>query len=291
MPISLIVTVESVKFIQAIIIEKDRSLYTEKIDAHCKVQSSNLNEELGQIEFIFSDKTGTLTRNEMVFKKLIVGRQVYGDSELDATQDTQEDGFEAVDQVDFRDNAFLRQRKKEENLEVLRLLAFCHSVIAIDGQYNATSPDELALTNFAKFAGVAFLSKDQNNLHFRQFGEARKIQLLATLDFDSTRKRMSVIIKDESGRIWLLAKGADNVIFERMAPVQEQVTESLLRAKLNQFAVQGLRVLLLAKKELSQQEFDLFKVQFDEAMNDVSNRGPKIRRVQERDGHRGPALG
>ena len=41
------------------------------------VNSSNLNEELGQIDYIFSDKTGTLTQNKMIFKKIIIGDKVY----------------------------------------------------------------------------------------------------------------------------------------------------------------------------------------------------------------------
>ena len=78
-PISLMVSLETVKFIQAILIHKDKELVSHKeVDIPCEVQSSNLNEELGQIEYIFSDKTGTLTCNEMVFRKLIIGDQPFG---------------------------------------------------------------------------------------------------------------------------------------------------------------------------------------------------------------------
>lgn len=77
-PISLMVSLEGVKFIQAIIISKDKKLLTLKDNMYCDVQSSNLNEELGQIEYIFSDKTGTLTCNEMVFRKLAIGSEPFG---------------------------------------------------------------------------------------------------------------------------------------------------------------------------------------------------------------------
>ena len=79
-PISLIVTLEMVKFSQAIIITWDESLFDETKDMPAKVQSSNLNEELGQIEYIFSDKTGTLTQNIMEFKKMSIGGYSYGKS-------------------------------------------------------------------------------------------------------------------------------------------------------------------------------------------------------------------
>ena len=78
-PISLMVSLETVKFIQAKIIANDQELETENGKIPCRVQSSNLNEELGQIKYIFSDKTGTLTCNEMNFKKFIVGNLVFGE--------------------------------------------------------------------------------------------------------------------------------------------------------------------------------------------------------------------
>ncbi len=60
-PISLMVTLEVVKFIQAFFIQWDADIYDMDKDMPTKVQSSNLNEELGQVEYVFSDKTGTLT--------------------------------------------------------------------------------------------------------------------------------------------------------------------------------------------------------------------------------------
>jgi P-type E1-E2 ATPase len=78
-PISLMVSLESVKFMQAKIIASDKDMETQDTNIKCEVQSSNLNEELGQIDFIFSDKTGTLTCNVMNFKKLVVGNTAYGD--------------------------------------------------------------------------------------------------------------------------------------------------------------------------------------------------------------------
>lgn len=67
-PISLFVTVEIVKFYQAFLISSDLDMYYKETDTPAICRTSSLVEELGQIEYIFSDKTGTLTRNIMEFK-------------------------------------------------------------------------------------------------------------------------------------------------------------------------------------------------------------------------------
>lgn len=81
--ISLLVTLEMVKFFQANFIESDWMIYDEEKDMKCRAQSSNLNEELGMVRYIFSDKTGTLTQNIMEFKKFSVGFESYGVSNPD----------------------------------------------------------------------------------------------------------------------------------------------------------------------------------------------------------------
>jgi phospholipid-transporting ATPase len=70
-PISLIVTLEMVKYIQGTRIATDTYLTTQP--AEVRVQTSSLNEELGQIQHVFTDKTGTLTRNYMSFKHMVIG--------------------------------------------------------------------------------------------------------------------------------------------------------------------------------------------------------------------------
>ncbi len=82
-PISLIVTLEIVKFIQAIFIQWDIMIFDRARHLPTKVQSSNLNEELGTVRYIFSDKTGTLTCNIMEFKRMSIGPTKYGKMDND----------------------------------------------------------------------------------------------------------------------------------------------------------------------------------------------------------------
>ena len=72
------VTLETVKFFQGIIISRDEKMKTQETNTYVSVQTSSLNEELGQVEYIFSDKTGTLTCNIMEFKNLSINGISYG---------------------------------------------------------------------------------------------------------------------------------------------------------------------------------------------------------------------
>jgi len=80
-PISLIVTIEIVKFIQARWMEFDDDMWSENKGKGGRVFCSSINEELGLVDYIFSDKTGTLTSNEMIFKNFVIGNEVYGTEE------------------------------------------------------------------------------------------------------------------------------------------------------------------------------------------------------------------
>lgn len=77
-PISLYVSIEVVKVLQAMLINKDLQLYDEVACKSVEARTSNLNEELGQVEIILSDKTGTLTCNQMEFRKCSIEGISYG---------------------------------------------------------------------------------------------------------------------------------------------------------------------------------------------------------------------
>jgi phospholipid-transporting ATPase len=77
-PISLFVSLEFVKVFQSYFITTDEEMYVKARDKFASVRTTTINEELGQVEYIFSDKTGTLTCNQMEFKYCIIGNALYG---------------------------------------------------------------------------------------------------------------------------------------------------------------------------------------------------------------------
>ena len=103
----------------------------------------------------------------------------------------------------------------------LEVLSFCHTIITEelegDVKYNASSPDELALLNFARYIGFKYTGIDDENFMCVEFkGKVIKKKLLYVLEFTSDRKRMSVITEDEDGYIEIMCKGADSIILERI---------------------------------------------------------------------------
>jgi len=198
------------------------------------VNSSNLNEELGMVHYIFSDKTGTLTQNIMEFKRFSVGTQSYGISEPRKIEYPP-----GVTNVNFDDDTFFahlddKSHPNHKNInKYLECLGLCHTIITEaketkEGKpyvlYNASSPDELALVNGARHFGFAFKERDENSnivIEKTRSGETVKYELLNVLEFDSARKRMTVIVRTPENKVMVICKGADSIIEKRLRPGQE----------------------------------------------------------------------
>ncbi|CAA0828825.1 Putative phospholipid-transporting ATPase 9 [Striga hermonthica] len=306
-PISLYVSIEIVKVLQSMFINRDVNMYHEETDRPAHARTSNLNEELGQVDTILSDKTGTLTCNSMEFIKCSIAGTAYGHgiteverslakkngSPLilkgkDAVENPPDDGLKkpAIKGYNFDDERIVDGNwVKEAHADVIqgffRLLAVCHTAIPdVDEttgkvSYEAESPDEAAFVIAARELGFEFFRRTQTSVSINELDPVsgnrveRSYKLLNVLEFNSSRKRMSVIVRDEEGRLLLLCKGADSVMFERLAKNGRQF-EQETREHVNEYADAGLRTLILAYRELSEDEYEVFDKKFSEAKNSVS---------------------
>ncbi|XP_033375635.1 phospholipid-transporting ATPase ID isoform X4 [Parus major] len=267
-PISLYVSVEVIRLGHSYFINWDKKMYCAKRRTPAEARTTTLNEELGQVEYIFSDKTGTLTQNIMVFSKCSVNGHSYGDVQ-DMLGHKAELG-ERPEPVDFSFNPLadprfqfwdpsLLEAVKLGDLHVhefFRLLSLCHTVMSeekSEGEllYKAQSPDEGALVTAARNFGFVFRSRTPKTITVHELGQAITYQLLAILDFNNIRKRMSVIVRSPEGRIRLYCKGADTILLERLHHINQDLT-STTTDHLNEYAGEGLRTLVLAYKDLEE---------------------------------------
>ncbi|XP_030386345.1 probable phospholipid-transporting ATPase IA isoform X1 [Scaptodrosophila lebanonensis] len=266
-PISLQVTLELVRFLQAIFINYDIEMYHEESDTPAMARTSNLNEELGMVKYIFSDKTGTLTRNVMVFKKCSIATQIY---------EPERTPSESL----LVQNIISRHENAEDIEEFLTLLAVCHTVIPEkkeDGTiiYHAASPDERALVDGARYFGYIFDTRTPEYVEINALGERKRYEVLNVLEFTSTRKRMSLIVRTPEGNIKLFCKGADSVIYERLAARDQAYRETTLQ-HLEEFASEGLRTLCLAVTEIPPEVYDEWQQTYHKASTSLQYRERKV---------------
>lgn len=148
--------------------------------------------------------------------------------------------------------------------------------------YKAESPDEAALVNAAKNAGFAFIKRKGKMMTVDVLGKEYEFELLDVLEFNSDRKRMSVIIRrpDPWNDIVLYCKGADNVIEERLSDKDGMVQKTSEHT--NEFSECGLRTLLTGYRSMDEKEYESWKEEMNDASTASENRSEKIAEVQEK---------
>jgi phospholipid-transporting ATPase len=267
-PISLYVTIELVNLGQAYLISQDKDLYDEALDMPCAVRSSNLAQELGLVSNIFSDKTGTLTRNEMKFVQFIVDDKLYNveaDSPLLKTLQA-EDGEKVI---------------QSKIYQFLLCLTTCHTVIREkNGTYRAESPDELALVEGAGAFQCGLLERGTTSMVCEMIGQRQNFEILAVNAFNADRKRMSIIIKDRfTNQYVLMCKGADNIMLPRCSMSLD--TRANVEKSLLDLACEGLRTLCVAKKVLETSYAEDWLRRFNDASASLHERSELLSRVAE----------
>lgn len=217
----------------------------------------------------------------MEFKKISVGGQKYGIPVKDI--DVVANGGMCQSSID------LIQKKMSEYLvksdtkgitsdsegkrlhEFYNLLAVCHTVVCDKDQktgkltYQASSPDELALTMGAKQVGYELTDRTSNQIFIKNLlnnSSNETYTVHAEFPFDSTRKRMSLIIESE-GAFYLMCKGADSIVLPRCKfdSSYDQTVKTNTTKDLYEFAVEGLRTLVMGKRTLTAQQYKTFSME------------------------------
>ncbi|GAU16252.1 hypothetical protein TSUD_298840 [Trifolium subterraneum] len=272
-PISLYVSIEVVKVLQSIFINQDQEMYFEESDRPAHARTSNLNEELGQVDTILSDKTGTLTCNSMEFVKCSIGGIPYGrgitevekalarrakDGESKAnaySSDILSQGSDVVDSqkpikgFNFKDERIMNgQWINEPHPDIIekffRVLAICHTAIPdvdkASGEisYEAESPDEAAFVIAARELGFEFFSRTQTSISLHELNHER-------------------------------GKKVDSVMFERLSQHGREF-EAETNDHIKRYSEAGLRTLVITYRELGEEEYNRWDKEFSKAKTSLA---------------------
>ncbi|CAG7720170.1 unnamed protein product [Allacma fusca] len=315
-PISLYVTVELQKFFGSKFFVYDIEMTYPVSENPPLCNTSDLNEELGQIEYLFTDKTGTLTENIMQFRHVSVGGINY-----DFIEDSL---FIRTSGSSKEDKVSIEIDKDQSVTDFLKILALCHSVqlmpirrpsfestnpivnaggpsvkvknakirasssmfefsrnsepaVGILGkwEYQASSPDEKALLESCYRLDVKYLGEREDMMTLDVFGKVENFRRHYVLEFDPDRKCMSVIVENQKGEVWLLCKGAESTIIPRCdTGPSEEVMKSVI-----EFAMIGMRTLVVAQRQLTTEELRKFSHKLKAARRLIQGREEAMREL------------
>ncbi|OUM64839.1 hypothetical protein PIROE2DRAFT_25148, partial [Piromyces sp. E2] len=275
-PISIFVTLEGVRVLQTKFMEWDHRLMGKRIVA---ANSFNLGDDLGQVEYIFSDKTGTLTQNCMKLSKWCINGKIFdGANDKECLTNIVRIKRESVDDFKMIDFVY----------EYCRAITTCNMVIpTLNHQnyniaYESQSPDEVALIQGLTHCGVRLLTHTKHDISIQLFDSYEEFSIEMLTEFSSERKRMSILVKDKDNNYTLYCKGADDVIMERLSTdptINSEKIISSTRSALKEFSQNGLRCLVVAMRKFSQDEIVDFLEQYKLAENSIGNRVQNVNKV------------
>ncbi|RWW14275.1 hypothetical protein GW17_00021962, partial [Ensete ventricosum] len=300
-PISLYISMELVRLGQAYFMIRDTNLYDESSNSKFQCRALNINEDLGQIKYVFSDKTGTLTENKMEFQCASIRGRDYGSGKVPL----QDNGgtHSVLGRVIWKPKmsvktdpelvALLQSRVETEQgnqaREFFLALACCNTIVPLIVEttdqkqklidYQGESPDEQALVFAAASYGFVLIERTSGHIVVDVLGVRQRYDVLGLHEFDSDRKRMSVIIGCADKTVKLYVKGADISMF---GVIHKTIDLDIIRAtetSLIAYSSLGLRTLVVGMRKLSRNDFEEWRSAYENASTLLIGRGRLLRAV------------
>lgn len=277
-PVSLRVNLDLAKSVYANQIQKDKSI------EGTIVRTSTIPEDLGRIEYLLSDKTGTLTQNDMEMKKLHLGTVSYAGDTFDIVSD-----YINLAMSGTKLGSIKKKDLTNRVYDLVLTLALCHNVTPtyeddkdeINGivSYQAASPDEIAIVKFTELVGLKLYKRDRHTISVIHLSTGRifNFEILYIFPFNSDTKRMGILVKDcQTEELWFMEKGADTV----MSSIVN--SSDWLDEETGNMAREGLRTLVIARKKLQPVLYQEFVDNYQQASITMHNREANLQKVISR---------
>jgi phospholipid-translocating ATPase len=187
------------------------------------------------------------------------------------------------------DDLTIRSEQQTRLIGFWRALAICHTVLADRSdlerpnyiEYKAESPDEAALVSAARDVGFVFVNRTNSEVEIEVMGKTERYTPLRVLEFNSSRKRMSTLVRTPDQRILLVCKGADSVIYQRLRSDHDSDLIASTTQALEDFSNAGLRTLCISSKYVTEEEFSTWSKVYDKACAAIEDREEEIERACE----------
>ena len=280
-PISLFVTVEMCKACQIILMSFDQEMMhwvPEKSEwVPCRPKTSDLNDQLALVKYIFTDKTGTLTENIMKYVEGVTASTTLLPSGDRKWMPHQSDNInlvgESCDITASRafDGGFQSNRFGEasDTARFLAAISLCHTVVPFENKktgeftFEGSSPDEVALVKCARDNSFVLTKRTAKVATIRVNDTDYTYDVVEELEFTATRKMMSIVLKDRYDELFIISKGADSSITVRLQPGNlSQTDKETIDSHLIKSAQAGLRTLCLAWKQIPMSTYDSWRREY-----------------------------
>jgi phospholipid-translocating ATPase len=280
-PISLRINLDLSKAVNSSQISKDKNI-PETI-----VRNSTIPEELGRINYIFSDKTGTLTKNEMIFKQLSLEVDQFTHENLDNLKQIIQHECSKTDaplldvyRTHTDDNSKRIRRNRDKVIrDAVSAMTLCNNVTPIfddNGEitYQASSPDEVALVKTAEGLNMRLISRTDKHIQIRNAVDTiEEYEILAIFPFSSETKRMGILLKNLiHGHIIFYLKGAENIMLKF---VKDEYT-GFIKENAENIASIGLRTLVLTQKLVPNDFYEKWLEEYKEALTSMGDRKKEV---------------